>query len=116
MRNLGNHVLHEREVLAHQLLFRLRLLGAEVLAQPGLRGPRLVIGDFNEWTRGLATKMLTASLSSTSAAAPGTGGGAPGFCVAPLAAAMTTLLRLNFPDWSSREASSTTPASISTGP
>jgi endonuclease/exonuclease/phosphatase family metal-dependent hydrolase len=38
-----------------------RLLGAEVLGQPGLRGPRLVIGDFNEWTRGLTTRLLRTS-------------------------------------------------------
>lgn len=41
-----------------------RLLSDEVLAQPGLTGPRLVLGDFNEWTRGLATKLLTASFET----------------------------------------------------
>jgi endonuclease/exonuclease/phosphatase family metal-dependent hydrolase len=27
-------------------------------------GPRLVIGDFNEWTRGLVTRLLAANLRS----------------------------------------------------
>jgi endonuclease/exonuclease/phosphatase family metal-dependent hydrolase len=35
-----------------------KLLNAEVLSQPGLRGPRLVLGDFNEWTHGLTTRLL----------------------------------------------------------
>ena len=37
-----------------------RLLSADLLGQD-LRGPRLVVGDFNEWTRGLVTKMLRRS-------------------------------------------------------
>lgn len=36
-----------------------KLLKPEVLEQPGLDGPRLVLGDFNEWTRGLTTRLLT---------------------------------------------------------
>ncbi len=35
-----------------------RLMNSEVLCQPALRGPRLVLGDFNEWTRGLTTRLL----------------------------------------------------------
>ena len=35
-----------------------RLMSEDVLVQPGLRGPRLVLGDFNEWVRGLTTKLL----------------------------------------------------------
>jgi endonuclease/exonuclease/phosphatase family metal-dependent hydrolase len=35
-----------------------RLMNAEVLCQPNLRGPRLVLGDFNEWTHGLTTRLL----------------------------------------------------------
>jgi endonuclease/exonuclease/phosphatase family metal-dependent hydrolase len=35
-----------------------KLLNPEVLLQPDLRGPRLVLGDFNEWTRGLTTRMM----------------------------------------------------------
>jgi endonuclease/exonuclease/phosphatase family metal-dependent hydrolase len=37
-----------------------RLLSAEVLGQ-NQSGPRLVVGDFNEWTRGRTTKMLRRS-------------------------------------------------------
>ena len=37
-----------------------RLLSAEVLGQDH-SGPRVVVGDFNEWTRGRTTKMLRRS-------------------------------------------------------
>ena len=40
------------------------LIGAEILAQPDLSGPRIVIGDFNEWTRGLTTRLLQQSFQS----------------------------------------------------
>jgi endonuclease/exonuclease/phosphatase family metal-dependent hydrolase len=40
------------------------LLGPEVLAKPNLRGPRIIIGDFNEWTRGLTTRLLQESFLS----------------------------------------------------
>jgi endonuclease/exonuclease/phosphatase family metal-dependent hydrolase len=39
------------------------LLSAEVLGQDQ-SGPRLVVGDFNEWTRGRTTKMLRKSFQS----------------------------------------------------
>lgn len=35
-----------------------RLLGPEVLGQEALSDPRLIVGDFNEWTIGLTTKLL----------------------------------------------------------
>lgn len=35
-----------------------RLVSPDVLAQPTLTGPRLVLGDFNEWTAGLTTRLL----------------------------------------------------------
>jgi endonuclease/exonuclease/phosphatase family metal-dependent hydrolase len=35
-----------------------QLMSEEVLALPELNHPRLVVGDFNEWTRGLTTKLL----------------------------------------------------------
>jgi endonuclease/exonuclease/phosphatase family metal-dependent hydrolase len=41
-----------------------RLMGEEVLSQPGLSGPRLVLGDFNDWTRGLTTRLLRSSFES----------------------------------------------------
>jgi endonuclease/exonuclease/phosphatase family metal-dependent hydrolase len=41
-----------------------RLLSAEVVNHPTVRGPRIVVGDFNEWTRGLATRLMGASFAS----------------------------------------------------
>ena len=41
-----------------------RLMSEDVLLQPGLRGSRLVIGDFNEWTKGLTTKLLRDSFQT----------------------------------------------------
>ena len=35
-----------------------KLMNPDVLSQPGLRGPRLVLGDFNEWTHGLTTRLM----------------------------------------------------------
>lgn len=37
-----------------------RMLLDGILKPAGRRGPRAVVGDFNEWTRGLATRLLTA--------------------------------------------------------
>ena len=45
--------------------FQARLLMSEaVLGQSSLTGPRLVIGDFNEWTRGLTTRLLRNSFQT----------------------------------------------------
>jgi len=41
-----------------------RLLGPEVLGREDLANPRLVVGDFNEWTRGLTTKLLKKSFQT----------------------------------------------------
>jgi endonuclease/exonuclease/phosphatase family metal-dependent hydrolase len=41
-----------------------KLLNPEVLEQPALVGPRLVLGDFNEWTRGLTTRLLQSSFQT----------------------------------------------------
>ena len=35
-----------------------RLLSREMLSHPSVRGPRIVVGDFNEWTRGVATRLM----------------------------------------------------------
>jgi endonuclease/exonuclease/phosphatase family metal-dependent hydrolase len=35
-----------------------RLLGPGILTHNLFKGPRLIIGDFNEWTRGLTTRLL----------------------------------------------------------
>jgi len=34
------------------------LLSREVVNHPGVRGSRIVVGDFNEWTRGVATRLM----------------------------------------------------------
>ncbi len=36
----------------------------EIVGQPEAVGRRIVAGDFNEWTRGLATRMLNQHLKS----------------------------------------------------
>ncbi len=41
-----------------------RLLSSEIAGQPEAVGRRIVAGDFNEWTRGLATRMLNQHLKS----------------------------------------------------
>ncbi len=41
-----------------------KLLGPQILGQPELTAPRVVLGDFNEWTQGLTTKLLLDSFQS----------------------------------------------------
>jgi endonuclease/exonuclease/phosphatase family metal-dependent hydrolase len=41
-----------------------QLVGDEILNNPELAGARVVLGDFNEWTRGLASRLLSAHLQS----------------------------------------------------
>jgi endonuclease/exonuclease/phosphatase family metal-dependent hydrolase len=36
-----------------------QLVGEKILRNPELTGARIVVGDFNEWTRGLATRLLS---------------------------------------------------------
>jgi len=48
----------ERRKQAHMLMSR------EVLLSPGLKHPRLVLGDFNEWTRGLVSRMMQQEFES----------------------------------------------------
>jgi endonuclease/exonuclease/phosphatase family metal-dependent hydrolase len=40
------------------------LLSRDVLLSPDLKHPRLVIGDFNEWTQGLVSRMLEQAFES----------------------------------------------------
>lgn len=35
-----------------------RLMSEDILLDPDLRSPRLVLGDFNEWTKGLTTRLM----------------------------------------------------------
>jgi endonuclease/exonuclease/phosphatase family metal-dependent hydrolase len=41
-----------------------QLVGDRILGSPELTGARVVLGDFNEWTKGLATRLLTEHLQS----------------------------------------------------
>jgi endonuclease/exonuclease/phosphatase family metal-dependent hydrolase len=40
------------------------LVSNEIVNSAELNGPRIVLGDFNEWTRGLASRLLSAHLES----------------------------------------------------
>lgn len=41
-----------------------KLVSDEILNDSGLEGARVVLGDFNEWTRGLASRLLASHLES----------------------------------------------------
>jgi endonuclease/exonuclease/phosphatase family metal-dependent hydrolase len=41
-----------------------RLVAADLLTDLSLERPRLVLGDFNEWTSGLATRLLQSHMQS----------------------------------------------------
>jgi endonuclease/exonuclease/phosphatase family metal-dependent hydrolase len=41
-----------------------KLVSQDILKLPELSGPRVVVGDFNEWTRGLASRLLSEELVS----------------------------------------------------
>jgi len=41
-----------------------QLVAAEILQNREMSGPRLVLGDFNEWTRGLVSRLLAAEFRS----------------------------------------------------
>lgn len=41
-----------------------RLVSEEILKSSELSGPRIVVGDFNEWTHGLASRLLSTHLKS----------------------------------------------------
>lgn len=41
-----------------------QLVGGDILRQPELNGARIVLGDFNEWTRGLASRLLAEHFES----------------------------------------------------
>lgn len=65
----GGRILHVFNVhLGTALLERRRqgrmLVAPELLSDATLASPRVVLGDFNEWTRGLATRLLGSHLES----------------------------------------------------
>ncbi len=41
-----------------------KLIAADILANDELQGPRVVLGDFNEWTRGLVSRLMAAHFES----------------------------------------------------
>jgi endonuclease/exonuclease/phosphatase family metal-dependent hydrolase len=41
-----------------------KLVSEEILKSPTLTGPRVVVGDFNEWTHGLASRLLSSHFKS----------------------------------------------------
>jgi endonuclease/exonuclease/phosphatase family metal-dependent hydrolase len=41
-----------------------RLRNEQIFSLHGIRGPRIVLGDFNEWVRGSASELLTALFES----------------------------------------------------
>ena len=47
------------------------LVNGRILENPDVKGPRLVIGDFNEWTRGVTTRLLRTSIQDLPATACG---------------------------------------------
>jgi len=60
---LGEAVLHVFNVHLGTSFFERRtqgrrLLTEDVLHARDMRGPRIVVGDFNEWTRGLASRLM----------------------------------------------------------
>ncbi|MFN7827449.1 MAG: endonuclease/exonuclease/phosphatase family protein [Acidobacteriota bacterium] len=59
----GRHLLHVYNVHLGTSFFERRhqarqLLTEDILVNGGHAGPRLLLGDFNEWTRGLASRLL----------------------------------------------------------
>lgn len=68
---LGPHLLHLFNVHLGTGLYERRrqarvLLGEKILGHPELKPPRLVVGDLNEWTRGLTTRLLRSSFQTFS--------------------------------------------------
>ena len=55
--HLGTSFLERRQQARH-------LVAAELLSDLSIQSPRIVLGDFNEWTRGLATRLLRSHLQS----------------------------------------------------
>lgn len=60
---LGKGMLHIFNVHMGTAFFERReqarkLLGGEILGSEQLTGPRIVLGDFNEWSRGLASRLF----------------------------------------------------------
>jgi endonuclease/exonuclease/phosphatase family metal-dependent hydrolase len=44
-----------------------RLLTSNIIRREGISGPRVIVGDFNEWTRGLASALMAGEFESLDA-------------------------------------------------
>jgi endonuclease/exonuclease/phosphatase family metal-dependent hydrolase len=67
---LGRHVLHVFNVhlgtgLGERRQQAVRLLDPDLLRAIDISGPRIVLGDFNEWVRGMVTRTLVAEFNLT---------------------------------------------------
>jgi endonuclease/exonuclease/phosphatase family metal-dependent hydrolase len=65
--SLDSHVLHVYNVHLGTALLERRFQASRLAAfvhDRRVSGPKVVVGDFNEWTRGLATRMLSEKLHS----------------------------------------------------
>lgn len=72
---LGETTLHVFNVHLGTSFFERRkqgrmLVGKDILYREDLQGPRLILGDFNEWTRGLTSRLLATDLRSTTVGGP----------------------------------------------
>ncbi len=69
---LGETMLHVFNVHLGTGFFERRkqgplLVSKEILRRHDLQGPRIILGDFNEWTRGLTSRLLASHLRSADA-------------------------------------------------
>ena len=67
---LGGHILHVFNVhlgtaVRERRQQAIRLVDHDLLRAIDISGPRIVLGDFNEWVRGLVTKTLVAEFHLT---------------------------------------------------
>jgi len=67
---LGSHILHVFNVhlgtgVRERRQQALRLIDQDLLRAIDISGPRIVLGDFNEWVRGLVTRTLVAEFHLT---------------------------------------------------
>jgi endonuclease/exonuclease/phosphatase family metal-dependent hydrolase len=67
---LGPHILHVFNVhlgtaVRERRQQAVRLLDPDLLRALDISGPRIVLGDFNEWVRGMATRTLVAEFNLT---------------------------------------------------
>jgi endonuclease/exonuclease/phosphatase family metal-dependent hydrolase len=67
--NCGEQLLHVFNVHLGTSFFERRhqgrkLISTDVLGSSELRSPTIVVGDFNEWTRGLATRLMSTHFRS----------------------------------------------------